>query len=139
MKSEKSCGAVIFHKKNHNIKILLLKHVFGDHWSFPKGHVEGDESELQTAIREIKEETGLDHISFYDGFRYSVNYIPRPDINKEVIYFLAQSKSMVVIPQESEIAEIKWVDIHSAENVVTYQNDRQLIRSVKNYIDSFIL
>ena len=55
MKFEKCCGCIIL---NEN-KVLLVKHNDG-HWGFPKGHVEKDETELQTAIREVKEETNLD-------------------------------------------------------------------------------
>ena len=57
---EKSCGAVIFYKSRQNTKILLVKNSNGRYWSFPKGHIEDGENEHQTAIREIKEETGLD-------------------------------------------------------------------------------
>ena len=55
MKYEKSCGAVIF----DNDKVLVIQQVAG-HWGFPKGHVEQGETELETAKREIKEETNLD-------------------------------------------------------------------------------
>ena len=40
MSYEKSCGAVVFRKYHGNIELLLIKHVVGGHWSFPKGHVE---------------------------------------------------------------------------------------------------
>ena len=55
MKQEKSCGCIVLDKRT----VLLIKHNSG-HWDFPKGHVEGEESEVETAIREVKEETGLD-------------------------------------------------------------------------------
>ena len=65
---EKSCGAVIFYKSRQNTKILLVKNSNGRYWSFPKGHIEDGENEHQTAIREIKEETGLD-VVIEKGFR----------------------------------------------------------------------
>ena len=55
MKHEKSCGCIIIEDK----KVLLIKQTNGI-WGFPKGHVEKNETELQTAEREVKEETGLD-------------------------------------------------------------------------------
>ena len=55
MKHEKSCGCIIIEDK----KVLLIKQTNGV-WGFPKGHVEENETELQTAEREVKEETGLD-------------------------------------------------------------------------------
>ena len=54
MKHEKSCGCIIIEDK----KVLLIKQTNGI-WGFPKGHVEENETELQTAEREVKEETGL--------------------------------------------------------------------------------
>ena len=54
MKIEQSYGAVVF-KGNK----ILIEHMVQGHISIPKGHVEGDETPSQTAIREIKEETGL--------------------------------------------------------------------------------
>ena len=59
MKTEKSCGAVVLRKNQGRLQVLLIKHINGGHWAFPKGHVEPGETEEQTALREIKEETGL--------------------------------------------------------------------------------
>ena len=60
MLHEKSCGAIVYRKYHGNTEILLIKHINSGHWSFPKGHVEGDETEEETAKREIMEETGID-------------------------------------------------------------------------------
>ncbi len=65
MKTEKSCGAVIF---NDEDKVLIVKHNAG-HWDFPKGHMEAGETETQTAIREVKEETNID-IHIIEEYRY---------------------------------------------------------------------
>ena len=59
MTLEKSCGAIVFRKFHGNVEILLIKHANGGHWSFPKGHVEEGETEVETATREIFEETGI--------------------------------------------------------------------------------
>ena len=67
MKYEKSCGAIVYRKSRDRIELLLIQNRYGGDWSFPKGHVEGEETEVQTALREVKEETGLD-IQLEDGF-----------------------------------------------------------------------
>ena len=56
---EKSCGAIVYKIENNELKFLLV-HQNNGHYSFPKGHVEENETEIETAIREIKEETNLD-------------------------------------------------------------------------------
>ena len=72
---DKSCGVVLFNSG----KVLLLRHSSissrGGHWDFPKGHIEDGESEIQTALRELEEETGIAHTNVIDGFRDTINYI----------------------------------------------------------------
>ena len=64
MKREKSCGALVYRITQSGQKeLLFIKHRHGTHWSFPKGHMEEGESEVQTALREVKEETGSDILS----------------------------------------------------------------------------
>lgn len=83
MIKEKSCGAVVYTTKNGEIEYLLVQ-MMGGHYSFPKGHVESGESEEQTALREIKEETDLD-VSLDTAFRQSVVYSPYVGCEKEVV------------------------------------------------------
>ena len=79
MKREKSCGVLVLRLAGGGTVCLCsLRHRFGGHWSFPKGHVEAGESERQTALREVREETGLTGIKLMDGFRESVEYSPKP-------------------------------------------------------------
>ena len=133
MSYEKSCGAIIFRKYHGNTELLLIKHTSAGHWSFPKGHVEAGETEEQTAKREIMEETSID-VDICPGFREVVTYSPRRDVQKDVIYFLARAKNFDYVPQESEIAQIKWVEINLAHSFLTYDNDKQLVNKAKPLI-----
>ncbi len=130
MLHEKSCGAIVYRRFHGNIEILLIKHVNSGHWSFPKGHVEGDETELETAKREIKEETGLDVI-IDQTFRETVSYSPRRDTQKIVVYFLALARNYDFVPQEEEIAEIRWVDIVRAARMLPYENDKSIVNKAR--------
>lgn len=94
MMHEKSCGAIVYRKSHGNIEILLIKHVNSGHWSFPKGHVEGTETEVETAKREIKEETAID-VLIDPTFRETVSYFPKRDTQKTVVYFIARAKIMI--------------------------------------------
>ncbi|MBR4201196.1 MAG: NUDIX domain-containing protein [Oscillospiraceae bacterium] len=130
MLHEKSCGAIVYRRFHGNIEILLIKHINSGHWSFPKGHVEGDETELETARREIKEETGLDVI-LDQTFRETVSYSPKRDTQKVVVYFLALARNYDYVPQEEEIAEIRWVDIARATHMLTYENDKTIVNKAR--------
>ena len=126
MKFEKSCGALVYRRTKGQIELLLLKNRYGGHWSFPKGHVEGSETERQTALREVKEETGLD-ILLQSGFRHMVEYYPEPNIRKRVVYLLGEAQSSAVKMQEEEISRIIWTEIHKAYHMVSFKNDKHLI------------
>lgn len=130
---EKSCGAIVYRKSHGNIEILLIKHINSGHWSFPKGHMEGSETEVETALREIKEETNLDVI-IDPTFRETVSYSPKKDTQKVVVYFLAKAKNFEFTPQAEEIAEIRWVDIGHALSVLTYENDKTIVNKAKSAI-----
>lgn len=131
--NEKSCGALVYRKYHGNTEILLIKHINSGHWSFPKGHVEGNETEIETAMREIKEETGIDVI-IDQSFREIVTYSPHRDTHKEVVYFIAKAKNTDYTPQEDEIADIKWVEISRAGSVLAYENDKSIVNKAKNFI-----
>lgn len=136
MSYEKSCGAIVFRKYHGNTELLLIKHSAGGHWSFPKGHVEANETEQQTALREVMEETHID-VDLDPTFREVVTYSPKRDVKKDVIYFLGRAKNFDYIPQEEEIAQIKWVEINLAHSFLTYDNDKQLVNKAKPIIKDF--
>lgn len=130
---EKSCGGIIFYKTKQNTKILLVKNSNGRYWSFPKGHIEDGENEHETAIREIKEETGLD-VTLIKGFREISEYCPFGKIRKRVVFFLAQAFTDNVKIQEEEIDSFIWVDLQQARKMCSYENDLRIIEKAETAI-----
>ncbi|MCL2089182.1 MAG: NUDIX domain-containing protein [Oscillospiraceae bacterium] len=130
---EKSCGGIIYRKHHGNIELMLIKHLKGGFWSFPKGHMEEGETEVETARREILEETGIE-VMIDSSFRETVNYSPKKGVNKDVVYFLATALSYDIKPQDSEISQIKWVELSRVDDVLTYDNDKQMAKRVKPHI-----
>lgn len=126
MKQEKSCGCIIFNEK----KEILLVHQTAGHWGMPKGHVEKDETEIETAIREVKEETNLD-VEINKDFRYTMSYMVKDDTQKEVVFFVARNVSKDMKPQLEEVTEMKWFMIDEAINTITYDNSKELLIKVK--------
>lgn len=135
MKHEKSCGGLIYRQREGKVQLLLLRHRCGGHWSFPKGHMEAGETEMRTALREIKEETGLT-VFLRDGFRETVEYSPKPNVRKQVVYFIGFTLNESTLhPQEEEVSEIIWRDIDDALEAVTFRNDKNLISCAKKYLE----
>ena len=128
MKFEKSCGCVII----NDDKVLLVKQVDG-HWGFPKGHVEENETEEETAIREVYEETNL-QVEIFSDFYKKVTYSPRENVMKDVIFFLARPKNIDTKPQETEISKVEWVSFDEALNILTYEDTKNILKEVLNFI-----
>ena len=127
MKKEKSCGCIII-KDN---KVLLVKG--GSFWGFPKGHIEENETELQTALRETKEEVGLD-VKIDEDKRYEVRYIVNDrNIDKTVILFLATPINTEVKKQDEEISETMWCEFNNVLNVLSFEEWRKCWK--KAYLD----
>lgn len=128
MKFEKSCGCVII----NDDKVLLVKQVDG-HWGFPKGHVEENETEEETAIREVYEETNL-QVEIFSDFYKKVTYSPRENVMKDVIFFLARPKNIDTKPQEAEISKVEWVSFDEALNILTYEDTKNILKEVLDFI-----
>lgn len=132
---EKSCGAIILYKENEETyKVLLVRNHNGRNYSFPKGHIEKGENEKETAIREIKEETGLD-VEIVDDFREVSDYTPFGKIKKRVVFFMAQTFSDQVKIQEEELDSFKWVDLNVVDRICAYENDLRVINHARKNLN----
>ena len=133
MRQDKACGAVVFKCEGGEVKYYVIEQqngVFG----FPKGHVEGNEMELETARREILEETGLS-VHFIDGFREEQNYyIPEIDAMKNVVCFLAEAGDDTPAAQESEIKKIYLVPFDKARSLITFDDTRKIFEDANAFL-----
>lgn len=134
MKQEKSCGAIVFRTINSHKEFLVVKMNLG-HVSFPKGHVEVGETEEQTAIREVKEETNID-IHILPGFREVVTYSPFPGVMKDVVFFVAQAQSWDVLPQESEISSVGFFPEKEVLQRLTFSSDQTLFQKALSFLEN---
>ena len=129
---ETSCGAVVFKMEDGIRKFLLIRNKRSAHWGFPKGHVEPGETEEETAIREVLEETGL-HIEILPGFVKKSDYTIQGKIEKSVSIFLASTEESDYTLQEEEIEEGGWFDFEQALATLNYDNDKMILHEVKRY------
>lgn len=134
---EKSCGAVIFRRHSGNVEYLLIKNKKGNNWGFPKGHMEIFETERQTALREVKEETGLS-VKLLDGFRTISEYHPKGRITKQVIFFVAEMTDEDVVIQRSEIDRFIWADYSLATKTFKFSNDKKVLALARSWITAHL-
>ena len=131
---EKSCGAVIFFPVGGET-LYLVEQMRRGHFSMCKGHVESDETEHETAAREILEETDL-RVRFLDGFRETEEYSPYEGCMKEVVYFLAQAQSTRTTPQPEEVRELYWLPYELAQRVLSFDGDREVLRRADAFLNA---
>ena len=135
-KTEKSCGAVVINREGGETRFLLIANPEGI-WGFPKGHMEAGESERATALREIKEETGLS-VSFIGDFRTTDEHAlvreGRPDVTKQITYFLAEYQNQVYHPQPGEVSQILLMTFQEALDVFQYESSRRILREAAEYL-----
>ena len=129
-KQEKSCGAVVYNPKKHSF--LIIKMLNGN-WGFPKGHTEDQETDIQTAIREVTEETGI-NIEILDGFKKSIKYIPFPEVLKKVIFFIGITEEEKVTIDRDEIEDYMWCSYEEALKMITYKPQRDVMESSLQFI-----
>lgn len=127
MRYEKSCGIVVF----KNDEILLVHHNLG-HWGIPKGHVELGETDEETAIREVFEETGIS-ASIIEGFKEKITYSPKEGVEKDVYFFVGVPNDNNLVPQLTEVSETKFIDIDKALDIITHTDEKNVLEKAINF------
>ena len=137
---EKSCGIVLLNSD----KVLVLQYAAGQrdghldlkgHWDFPKGHVDEGETEIETATRELEEETGIKGIVFFEGFRKTITYTFQKGnrkVGKEVAFFLAKTTEEKVNLSHEHV-DYEWLDFPSASERLTYDNARSVLKEAIDF------
>lgn len=135
MRKEISAGGVVF-KRNHGVKILLIKDSFG-RWGLPKGIIEKNETSEEAALREISEEVGLKDLDIKEKLG-EVKYFYKlkgETIFKIVIFFLIESKSEKT-KISWEIKDAKWFSPEEAIKTIEYKNTKGIVKKAIEKIRS---
>lgn len=136
MRVDVSYGIVPLRWVKGGWQVLLVKHGNG-HWAFPKGHADPGEEPHATATRELREETGLEIVQFWDTPHLEEKYIFRwkgEFVSKTVMYFPAEVQGDVVI-QANEISDFKWNTLVDAQKLATFPATQQVCVAIQDILD----
>ena len=133
-----SFGIIPIQKKQGKIFILLVKHVNGHYWGFPKGKALEGEVPHETARRELLEETGLEIREMISGRLFHESYEFENDgqkFLKEVVYFPALVSGEAESSHPEEVEDVKWCALEQLETFLTYGPAKQIARNFKQWIE----
>lgn len=130
---EKSCGAIVYRTRADGVieYLVLYQHRSGT-WSLPKGHIAAGETEQETALREVWEETGL-NVILQDGFRRELSYTVSAKALKHVVFFLAQAKGELSLG-ENEISDYIWAEKSAAIRRLGGRNMGKVVEAAEAFI-----
>ncbi len=131
--TETAYGFIPFHKDEHGLKVFLI-HQYGSGgdtlWTFPKGRGEEGETPIQTALREVKEETGLEIESYDESKTVRTSYVfnrGNERIEKTSTYFVGFVKDPQFVIQEAEVKEAGWFSLDDAQKQITFPDYKKLL------------
>jgi len=132
MEKSVSAGGVVMNPEGR----ILVVSQRGVSWSLPKGHIEKGESPLETARREITEESGITELRFikklgeYSRYRMGENNLDDTFVTKKIILFLFKTNQEKLKPRDPKNPEARWVDKTEVANILTHQKDREFFRKI---------
>jgi 8-oxo-dGTP pyrophosphatase MutT (NUDIX family) len=134
-----SAGGVAFRRNKGTVRVALIRVGEPSRWQLPKWHLDDDETPEQTAMREVREETGVDYellgkIGTIDYWFYKPQSDRKVRLHKYVHFFLMKYKSGSVRDHDEEVHEARWVGIDEAIRMLTFKGEREVVEEAKRMI-----
>jgi 8-oxo-dGTP pyrophosphatase MutT (NUDIX family) len=128
-REEVSAGGVVYRMVDGAPLYLLIRDSYRN-WGFPKGHLEGEETAGDAAVREVCEEAGLDAVTLVGEvatidwrFRFRGRVV-----HKTCHFFLMETSSPTTCPQKAEgITACRWARYGEARSLLAYDNAREVL------------
>lgn len=133
-----SCGVVPCRVVDGTREFLLVQHKAG-HWAFPKGHPEAGETHLETARRELAEETGISRVKLDEAKAFEEVYTftkrSGKQVRKKVLYFVGEvGAGHSVRLQEAEVSDYAWGDEVATRKRMSFDEGRRLLDAVLRHL-----
>jgi 8-oxo-dGTP pyrophosphatase MutT (NUDIX family) len=135
---EYSAGGVVYRRTEWGYDIVAVQRARHEDWSLPKGHIEAGESREQAALREVKEETGLDAKIVGELGEIVYFYRRREEglVRKSVYHYLMEALSDKLGNPNWEVSEVRWVPITEAHTLLSYENDKGVVRKAQALLNT---
>ena len=139
MLKQSSAGIVVYRTSEENVRTYLLLQYPGKYWDFPKGKLEGCEKWIEAAIRETKEETGLNlmfHPGFEHSYAYSFNDFKGNRVEKTVVFFIGKAEQDAQVTLSYEHIDYLWLPYEQARIQIHFENVKLLLDEVEDFLNS---
>ncbi len=141
---EISAGIITYRTTAEGPRFLILYHGH-NYWNFPKGKIESEEKSFQTAVREVREETGLtrNDLRFNENFKTSENFTfwrNKEKIYKTIVFYLAETtQQRIKLPEQTDAEGEKhegygWFTYKEALKVLTKEDSQRVLKQAYNFL-----
>lgn len=139
IQNQVSAGGVAYRQLDGRVEIALISVGDERRWQLPKGMVDPGETREVTAVREVREEAGietelLEPIGTIEYWFYSGRGPDRVRIHKQVHFFLQRYRSGEVADHDHEVNEARWVEVNEAARMMTFDSERQIVQQASDRI-----
>ncbi len=131
---EKSCGIILYEMIDNVKHYLLIENKYSNHIGFPKGHIEFGESDEETAVREVLEETGIS-VEITEKFKTEYVYNSQTGRKKRAVYFVSEFKGQIPKISESEIIGYWSLTYEKAIKKLNYPQDMIVLMEAHDYYE----
>ena len=141
---EISAGIIAYRKTAEGPRFLILYHGH-NYWNFPKGKIESEEKSFQTAVREVREETGLtrNDLRFDESFKTSETFTfwrNKEKIHKTIVFYLAETtQQRIKLPEQTDEEGEKhegygWFTYKEALKVMVKEDTQRVLKQAHNFL-----
>jgi 8-oxo-dGTP pyrophosphatase MutT (NUDIX family) len=139
-KTQTSAGGVVFRRRGASVEVALISVGAGDRWQLPKGLVDAGESPEAAAVREAREETGLEAelvapIEKIEYWYYATERGARVRFHKFVHFFLLRFTAGDVSEHDHEVNEARWVGIAEAIGMLAFKGERAVVERAREMLE----
>ena len=131
-----SFGIIPFRKLKGRWQVLLIQHLNGQHWGFPKGRAEKTETAQETAVRELKEETGLRVHQFLSKEPFTESYYD--PANAKIVGYFPAFVTGVLECQTDEIVQARWFDLDEAMEKISFPESQNVFKQARKHLNGYI-